>query len=171
MQEAIGNRVGVFRTAPRRRFFLRMPILIALVGALAILINSTKRGPDTSNLDLATMGLVVWAAACGLLFLGLWLITTLLWKVTLFEGGVRGPTYNELLLPFRTLAWGEIISAERIPFLLQSINAFQSVLRLHPSRGPGIVIYEPLGGMQEFKEHVRRLAGEDHPLARLLHEP
>jgi hypothetical protein len=24
--------------------------------------------------------------------------------------------------------------------------------------------------MQEFKEHVRRLAGEDHPLARLLHE-
>jgi hypothetical protein len=24
--------------------------------------------------------------------------------------------------------------------------------------------------MQEFNEHVRRLAGEDHPFTRLLHE-
>jgi hypothetical protein len=24
--------------------------------------------------------------------------------------------------------------------------------------------------MQQFKEHVRRLAGEDHPFTRLLHE-
>jgi hypothetical protein len=33
------------------------------------------------------------------------------------------------------------------------------------------VITEPLVGMQEFKEHVRRLAGEGHPFTRLLYEP
>jgi hypothetical protein len=36
--------------------------------------------------------------------------------------------------------------------------------------GTTIVITELLVGMQEFKEHVRRLAGEDHPLTRILYE-
>jgi hypothetical protein len=47
---------------------------------------------------------------------------------------------------------------------------FDAALCLQATGGPGIVITEPLVGMQEFKEHVRRLAGEDHPFTRLLYE-
>jgi hypothetical protein len=149
-----------------RREFLRFPILIALVGLGVVL---TTSGFDTSNMDvfrLATDALLVWTAACCLVFGCLWFII-LLWKVTLFEGGVRGPTHS---LGFRTLAWSEISSAERIPLHMKSINPWEAVLQLQPSRGPAIWINEPLLGMQEFKEHVRRLAGEDHPFTRLLHE-
>jgi hypothetical protein len=41
----------------------------------------------------------------------LWL-TPLIWKVTLFEGGIRAPTRG---FGFRTLAWDDISSAERMP--------------------------------------------------------
>jgi hypothetical protein len=47
---------------------------------------------------------------------------------------------------------------------------FDAALCLQATRGPGIVITEPLIGMQEFKEHVRRFAGENHPFTRLLYE-
>ena len=162
MKEAIGSRVGVFRTTMRRAVF-RMPILFALVAPVVGVL--TKRGSVTYTSNM-TVALLAAAAGCCLTLACLWLIT-LIWKVTLFEGGVRGPTDS---FGFRTLAWGEIRSAERIPLPLQSITLFHAVLWLRPSRGPAISINEPLVGMQEFKEHVRRLAGEDHPLARLLHE-
>jgi hypothetical protein len=103
---------------------------------------------------------------CFLVLMGLWL-TTRIWKVTLFEGGVRGPTPS---MGFRTLAWDEISLVERIPLHMKPINPFESVLRLQTSHGPAICVNEPLLDMQEFKEHVRRLAGDDHPFTRLLHE-
>ena len=166
MKEIIGNRVGVYRTTMRREV-LRLPIPMALVTALAVFL--TRRRLDTANMDvyrLAGDALVVWAACCCLVFAGLW-VSTRIWKVTLFEGGVRGPTSS---LGFQALAWGEISAAERTPLHMRSINPFHAVLLLHASQGPGIWINEPLLGMPEFKEHVRRLAGEDHPFARLLHE-
>jgi hypothetical protein len=163
MKETIGNRIGVYRPTMRRAV-LRLPILIALVSALGVVLILGKSDMDT--LFLVKGALFAYAAACCLVFASLWL-TTRIWRVTLFEGGVRGPTSG---FRSRTLAWSEISSAERLPFHLQSINPFRAVLRLQPSRGPAIWIYEPLVGMQEFKEHVRRLAGEDHRFARLLHE-
>jgi hypothetical protein len=97
----------------------------------------------------------------------LWL-TPLIWKVTLFEGGIRGPTRG---FGFRTLAWDDISSAERMPLGLRSLGiGFDAALCLQATGDPGIVITEPLVGMQEFKEPVRRLAGEDHPFTRLLYE-
>lgn len=105
----------------------------------------------------------MYVTTCCLVLGGLWLATFWFWKVTLFEGGVRGATYS---LGLRTLAWGEIISAERLPLHY----VFHAAVRLQPSRGPAIFITEPLVGAQEFKEHVRRLAGDDHPFARLLQE-
>jgi hypothetical protein len=167
MKEAIGRRVGVFRTTMRRAVF-RMPILFALVAPVVGVL--TKRGSVTYTSNM-TVALLAAAVGCCLTLASLWLIT-LIWKVTLFEGGVRGPTHSfgSLTPGLRTLAWGEIRSAERIPSPLKSITPFHAVLWIRPSRGPAISINEPLVGMQEFKEHVRRLAGEDHPLARLLHE-
>jgi len=97
----------------------------------------------------------------------LWL-TPVIWKVTLFEGGIRGPTRG---FGFQTLAWKDIRSAERMSLGLRSLGiGFDAALCLHATGGPGIVITEPLVGMQAFKEHVRRLAGEDHPFTRLLYE-
>jgi hypothetical protein len=87
-------------------------------------------------------------------------------KVTLFEGGIRGPTRG---FGFRTLAWDDIRSAERMPMWGRFLEiGFDAALCLQATGGPGIVITEPLVGMQEFREQVRRLAGEDHPLTRLL---
>ena len=169
MNKALGPRVGVFHTAIRIEV-LRLPIPMALVTGLAIFLTKDKRGLDTSNMDLlllAKEAFFVWALVCCLIFLCLWILTKLLWKVTLFEGGVRGPNYR---WGFRTLAWDEITSAKRIPLHFQSINPFHAVLEVHTSRGPEISMNEPLGGMQEFQEHVRRLAGDDHPLTRFLHE-
>jgi predicted membrane protein len=165
VKESIGNPVGVYRTTLRRAV-LRLPILIALVEALAFVL--TKPRVDSSDMDvfrLATGALLVWAAACCLVFACGWLHTTLIWKVTLFEGGVRGPTSG---FRSRTLAWGEISSAERMPFHFQSINPLHAALQLRARQGPGVLLYEPLVGMQEFKEQVRRLAGEDHPFTRLF---
>jgi hypothetical protein len=161
-KETMGNRVGAYRTTMRREV-LRLPIPMALVAVLVVVL--TTRG-KLDAFRSATETLFAYAAVCCLVFACLWLCT-LIWKVTLFEGGVRGPTSG---FRFQTLAWSEIRSARRIPLHLQSINPFRAVLQLQPSRGLGIQITEPLAGMQEFKEHVRRLAGEDHPFARLLHE-
>lgn len=153
MKETIGRRVGVFRTRIRRAVLL-MPILLALAAAaLGVL---TKPGFDSALL-------VVYVMTCCLVSGCLWLATRWFWKVTLFEGGVRGATHS---LGLRTLTWSEISSVERIPLHY----VFQGSLRLQPSRGPAIFITEPLVGAQVFREHVRRLAGDDHPLARLLHE-
>jgi hypothetical protein len=157
MKEAIGHRVGVFRTTIRPAVLLALSGLTLVTPLVAIL---TKTPFDTSNM---TALLFVYAATCCLVWACMWLATFWFWKVTLFEGGILGTTYS---LGFRTLAWGEIISAERIPLAVR----FHTALRLQPSRGPAIVITVPLVGMQEFKEHVRRLAGDDHPFTRLLHE-
>jgi len=47
---------------------------------------------------------------------------------------------------------------------------FEAALFLRGAGGAEITIIEPLVGMQEFRGHVRRLAGDDHPFTRLLHE-
>ena len=166
MNEVLGSQVGVFRTTMRPQVF-RLPILFAAGTALVIFLNLGKRGSSTDPSDLTAAALFAFVVSCGLGFAALWL-QTVIWKVTLFEGGVRGPTPN---FGFRTMAWGQISSAERIPLHLKSINPFHAVVRLQSPAGPPIVITEPLAGMQEFDEHVRRLAGEDHPFARALHEP
>ena len=132
MNETIGNRAGVYRTTMRREAF-RLPILLALATVLVVVL--TQHRVDTANMDLSdrvTGPLVAFAAGCCLVGGSLWLHTWI-WKVTLFEGGVRGPTYS---LGLRTLAWAEISSAERIPLHLQSINPYHAVLQLHPSTGP-----------------------------------
>ena len=161
-QGIIGSRVGVFRTRIWPAVLL-MPILLALATAAVRFL--TRHRLDTSNIEvgLADGILPVYVAVCGLVMGCLWLATFWFWKVTLFEGGIRGATSS---LGLRTLTWGEIVSVERIPVHY----VFHASVRLQPSRGPAIVITEPLVGGQEFKEHVRRLAGEDHPFARLLHE-
>lgn len=111
MTETIGRRVGVFRTRIWPAVLL-MPILLALVTAVVVVL--TKRGVDTSNMDtfLAKDALLVYATTCCLVLGCLCLATFWFWKVTLFEGGVRGATYS---LGFRTLTWGEISSVDRTP--------------------------------------------------------
>ncbi len=161
MKETIGNRVGVYR---RKIPLLRAAILFALIFALvtAVAVVLTHR-PNTDMLGYLFAYVTSWClvVAC------LWL-TPLIWKVTLFEGGIRGPTRG---FGCRTLAWDDISSAERMPLGLRSLGiGFEAALCLQATGGPGIVITEPLVGMQQFKEHVRRLAGEDHPFTRLLHE-
>ena len=161
MIETIGSRVGVFR---RKIPLLRAAILFALIFALvtAVLVVLTHR-PNTDVFGYLFAYVTSWC----LVMACLWL-TPLIRKVTLFEGGIRGPTRG---LGFRTLAWNDISSAERMPVVLRSLGiGFDAALCLQATRGPAIVIYEPLVGMQEFKEHVRRLAGEDHPFTRLLYE-
>jgi hypothetical protein len=161
MIETIGSRVGVFR---RKIPLLRAAILFALIFALmtAGLFVLTHR-PNTDVLGYLFTYVTSWC----LVMACLWL-TPLIRKVTLFEGGIRGPTRG---FGFRTLAWDDISSAERMPLGLRSLGlGFDAALCLHATGVPGIVITEPLVGMQEFKEHVRRLAGEDHPFTRLLYE-
>ncbi|HEX2459636.1 MAG TPA: hypothetical protein VHJ58_05760 [Vicinamibacterales bacterium] len=161
MKETIGNRVGVYR---RKIPLLRAAILFALIFALvtAVAVVLTHR-PNTDILAYLFAYVTSWClvVAC------LWL-TPLIWKVTLFEGGIRGPTRG---FGFRTLAWDDISSADRMPLGLRSLGiGFDAALCLQATGGRGIVITEPLVGMQELKEHLRRLAGEDHPFTRLLHE-
>jgi hypothetical protein len=163
MAETIGNRVGVFR---RKIPLLRAAILFALIFALvtAVAVVLTHR-PNTDVFGYLFAYVTSWClvVAC------LWL-TSLIWKVTLFEGGIRGPIRG-LDFRTRTLAWDDITSAERIPMWARSLGiGFDAALYLQATGGPGIVIIEPLVGMQAFKEQVRRLAGEDHPLTRLLYE-
>ena len=161
MIETIGSRVGVFR---RKIPLRRAAILFALIFAVstAVLFGLTHR-PNTDVLGYLFAYVMSWC----LVMACLWL-TPLIRKVTLFEGGIRGPTRG---FGSRTLAWDDISSAERMPLGLRSLGiGFDAALCLQATRGPGIVITEPLVGMQEFKEHVRRLAGDDHPFTRLLDE-
>jgi hypothetical protein len=161
MKETIGNRVGVYR---RKIPLLRAAILFALTFALAtaVLAVLTHR-PNADWFGYLFAYVTSWS----LVMACLWL-TPLIWKVTLFEGGIRGPTSG---FGFRTLAWDDISSAERRPFGLRSLGiGFEAALCLQVTGGPGIVITEPVVGMEELKEHVRRLAGEDHPFTRLLYE-
>jgi hypothetical protein len=161
MIETIGSRVGVFR---RKIPLLRAAILFALIFALvaAVMVVLTHR-PNTDVFAYLFAYVTSWC----LVMACLWL-TPLIWKVTLFEGGIRGPTRG---FGFRTLAWDDIRSAERMPLGLRSLGiGWDAALWLQATGGPGIVITEPLIGMQEFKEHVRRFAGENHPFTRLLYE-
>jgi hypothetical protein len=161
MKETIGSRVGVFR---RKIPLLRAAILFALLFALVTVVGVVLT--HRPNMDLVGY-LFAYVTSWCLVVACLWL-TPLIWKVTLFEGGIRGSTRG---FGFRTLAWNDISSAERMPMWARSLRiGFDAALCLQATRGPGIVITEPLVGMQEFKEHVRRLAGEDHPLTRLLYE-
>jgi len=161
MIEPIGSRVGVFR---RKIALLRAAILFGLMIALttAGLVVLTNR-PNTDVFAYLLGYVTSWCLVVAYLWL-----TPLIWKVTLFEGGIRGPTRG---FRSRTLAWDDISSAERMPLGLRSLGiGFDAALCLQATRGPGILIIEPLASMQEFKKHVRRLAGEDHPLTRLLYE-
>jgi hypothetical protein len=103
MMETIGNRVGVYR---RKIPVLRAAILFALILALvtAVAVVLTHR-PNTDVFGYLFAYVTSWClvVAC------LWL-TPLIWKVTLFEGGIRAPTRG---FGFRTLAWIDISSAER----------------------------------------------------------
>lgn len=161
MIEPIGSRVGVFR---RKIPLLRAAILFALILVLvtAVAVVLTHR-PNTDVFGYLFAYVTSWC----LVVASLWL-TPLIWKVTLFEGGIRGPTRG---FGFRTLAWNDISSAERMPLGLRFLGiGYDAAVSLQATGGPGIVITEPLVGMQEFKEHVRRLAGDDHPFTRLLYE-
>jgi hypothetical protein len=112
MTETIGSRVGVFR---RKIPLLRAAILFALIFALvtAVAVVLTHR-PDTDTFGYFFAYVTSWC----LVMVCLWL-TPLIWKVTLFEGGIRGPTRG---FGFRTLAWDDISSAERMPLGLRSLG-------------------------------------------------
>src|SRR5512145_2365007 len=105
MIEAIGSRVGVFRREiPLRRAAILFALIFALVTAVAFVL--THR-PD---MDVSAY-LFAFVASWGLVMACLWL-SPLIWKVTLFERGIRGPTRG---FGFQTLAWDRISSAERLP--------------------------------------------------------
>ena len=160
MIETIGNRVGVFRrNVPLLRAAIFFALVFALVTGVAIVLT---RGPDTDMLGYAFAYVMSWS----LVMASLWLIRSIS-KVTIFAGGIRGPTGG---FGFRTLAWSDISSAVRMPMGLRSLGiGFDAALCLQGPGGNRIVITEPLDGMQQLKELVRRLAGEDHPLTRLLY--
>jgi hypothetical protein len=161
MIEIIGNRVGVFRRQiPLLRAAILFALMFAMVTAVAVVLTH-RPSMDTFGYLFAYLSSWCLVVAC------LWLIPVI-WTVTVFEGGIRGPTRG---FGRRTLAWDDISSADRLPLGLRSLGiGFDSVLCLQATAGPGIVITEPLAGMHEFREHVRRLAGNDHPLTRLLYE-
>jgi hypothetical protein len=87
MIDTIGGQVGVFR---RKIPLLRAAILLALFFALvtAGLVVLTYR----PNADVFGY-LFAYVTSWGLVVACLWL-TPLIWKVTLFEGGIRGPTQS-----------------------------------------------------------------------------
>lgn len=161
MTETVGSRVGVFRRKiPSRRAAVLFALLLAPVtAALAVL---TYR----ANTNVFVYVFAYVASWC-LLVACFWFVP-LIDQVTLFEGGIRGSTGG---FGVRTLAWDDINSVERMPLPARSLGiGYDGALCLQATEGRGIVIPEPLDGVQEFKEHVRRLAGEDHPLTRLLFE-
>jgi hypothetical protein len=84
MIETIGSRVGVFR---RKIPLLRAAILFALIFALvaAVMVVLTHR-PNTDVFAYLFAYVTSWC----LVMACLWL-TPLIWKVTLFEGGIRAP--------------------------------------------------------------------------------
>jgi hypothetical protein len=161
MIEAIGSRVGVFRRQiPLLRGAVVFALFLALsTAALAVLTNR----PNTA----VFVYVFVYVASWCLMVVCLRFVP-LFDKVTLFEGGIRGSTGG---FGFRTLAWDDISSVKRLPLPARFLGiGYDGALSLQATEGRGIMIPEPLDGMQEFKEHVRRLAGETHPLTRLLYE-
>jgi hypothetical protein len=165
MNENIGNKVGVYRTTFRRAVF-SMPIVIALVTVVVVVMNQWKQSSNVDTDFFERVVIFAYIASNVLVIAGLWLFTWV-WRVNIFEGGIRGATDWGFR---KTLAWSEINSVDRFPTALRLISPFQAILRIHHSNGPDIWIYEPLIGQQEFREQVQRLAGENHPFSRLFHE-
>lgn len=126
MTRPIGSPVGVFR---REIPILRAAILFALINApVMVAMAVVTHRPDVDVL----VYVFAYVTSCGLVVAMLWLLPSIS-KVTLFEGGIRGPARR---FGFRTLAWDEIGSAQRIPFWARSLGiGFDAALCLDASGG------------------------------------
>jgi len=148
MNENMGSPVGVYR---RNIPFPRIAVFFALTFATVIPVYALlNHRPDKDLSIYLFMFVMGWCVVMGFLWL-----SRQVWKVTLFEGGLRGPTRG---LRFRTMAWSEIHSPERMAMWVRPLRiGFDAALLLEPADRRGILITEPLERMEEFREHVRRL--------------